>query len=447
MRALAEKGVRVQPYKAGPDYIDPGYHQQATGFSSRNLDSWLLPRDTLLELFSHSAAGAGIAVIEGVMGLYDGKLDGEKPEASPAGSTAQLSKILAAPVILVLDAGRIAGSAAAIALGYRELDRGVKLAGVILNRVGSKSHYRQLKRAIEEHAGLPVLGCLFRDEALYIPERHLGLVPAQEYRPDAFWEQLVSRIEAGIDLERMLKIADQAGPLPEFKPHIFVSPAGPARVRIGVARDKAFSFYYQDNLDILAHLGGEPVYFSPLEDEGLPVGVAGLYLGGGFPEVFARQLGRNDKLKLAIRRAAAGGLPIYAECGGLLYLTRGIINGEGEFYPMVGLIEGHARLQNRRQALGYVRLRVMKDNILSHKGDSLRGHEFHWSTLEGMVEDDGYAYELPGYHSPRPRREGVARGNLLASYIHLHFGSCLELAENFIAQCVKYIRQAPRNWE
>ncbi len=438
MYALVNQGLRVQPYKVGPDYIDPGYHKQATGYDSRNLDSWLFNRDTLLELFAHSASTADISIIEGVMGLYDGKLEGDKAEPSPNGSTAQLAKILAAPVILALDAGKLAGSAAAVALGYRELDREVNLAGVILNRIGSERHYNQLKQAIEKHAGLPVLGYLPRDESLHIPERHLGLVPAQEYEQSGLDEQLTRQIAAGIDLDKIREIADNAPPLPQFKSHIFSVKEIKKQVRIAVAKDKAFSFYYPDNLDILAHLGGEPVYFSPLQDDGLPADIAGLYLGGGFPEVFARQLSENNKLKKSIRKAAATGIPIYAECGGLLYLTQGIVDTKERFYPMVGLIEGRARLQKKRQALGYVEIEVIRDNILSSKGDSLRGHEFHWSTLEGVGEDNGYAYYVYKSYAKEPRREGIVMDNLLASYVHLHFGSCPNLASNFIHKCALY---------
>lgn len=437
MRALTRQGFRVQPYKVGPDYIDPGYHKQATGCDSRNLDSWLFDRDTLLELFAHSASAADISVIEGVMGLYDGKLEGDKSQPSPSGSTASLAKMLAAPVILVLDAAKLAGSAAAIALGYRELDREVNLAGVILNRIGSERHYNQLKQAIKTHAGLSVLGYLPRDEALHIPERHLGLVPALEHEQSNLDEHLLKQVTAGIDLDKIKEIAGNAPQLPHFKPHIFSLREIRTRVRIAVARDKAFSFYYQDNLDMLAHLGGEPVYFSPLQDEGLPADVAGLYLGGGFPEVFARQLSDNDKLKNSIRQAAASGLPIYAECGGLLYLTQGIVDAKEQFYPMLGLIKGRARLLNRRQALGYVELKVMRDNILSNKGDSLRGHEFHWSTLEGVGEDNGYAYKVLKSYA-KPRYEGIVMDNLLASYVHLHFGSCPNVVDNFINKCVMY---------
>ncbi len=439
MRALAQQGLKVQPYKTGPDYIDPTYHKQATGMPSRNLDSWLLSREAILELFEHAAATADIAVIEGVMGLYDGKLGGEQLESSQAGSTAQLAKILDAPVILVLDAGKIAGSAAAIALGYKELDKGGRLAGVILNRIGSQRHYLQLKQAIEKYAELPVLGCLYRDEALHIPERHLGLIPAEEQEYNAFRDELAQQITAGIDIESIIKIADEAGALPHFEPAIFSLPPDKPRVRIGVAQDKAFSFYYQDNLDILAHLGAELAFFSPLKDDDLPANIAGLYLGGGFPEVFAEQLAGNVALKQAVNQASAAGMPIYAECGGLLYLTKGIIDGDGKQYPMLGLIEAQSRVQKKRQALGYVDIKVLRDNILSKKGDSLRGHEFHWSSLEG-ISDNSHAYELRSSRTIKPRTEGIVQDNLLASYVHLHFASCPKLAENFIDRCVEYDR-------
>ncbi|KFD40465.1 cobyrinic acid a,c-diamide synthase, partial [Peptococcaceae bacterium SCADC1_2_3] len=329
MAAMAEKGYRVQGFKAGPDYIDPGYHTAATGNVSRNLDCWMLPEACLKELFLRAAKGTDLAVIEGVMGLYDGYSG-----RTEAGSTARLAKLLDAPVILVVDANGMARSAAALVLGYKNFDPALNLSGVIFNHVGSEKHYQTLSEAVAEKTGLKTLGYLPKNAALKMPERHLGLLPADEREElTAHLNKLAQAMAEFLNLEEILSVAKSAPPLDYPEQSIF--PAGQQKkVRIAVARDAAFNFYYQDALDLLAAWGAELVYFSPLVDSSLPQNIQGVYLGGGFPEMFLEPLARNYSMVESIRRAHKKNMPIYAECGGLMYLSEGIIDFAGSFYPI-----------------------------------------------------------------------------------------------------------------
>lgn len=443
MAALTRKGYRVQGFKAGPDYIDPGYHTAATGNISRNLDGWLMTGPVIRELFCRAAKGADLAVIEGVMGLYDGSGAGREE-----GSTARLARYLGAPVILVVDAKGLAGSAAAVVLGYQKFDPEVNLAGVIFNRTGGEKHYRLLKEAVEGAVGVKALGHLEKNAAFQMPERHLGLVPAGEAgEPAPFLEKLAQAVTSTVDLEGILKIAGSVPPLDFSRPAIF--PEGRAKdVKIAVARDRAFRFYYQDALDLLAACGAELVYFSPLADRSLPAGVHGLYLGGGFPEMFLEPLARNREMMESISLAHRQGMPIYAECGGLMYLCAGIVDFDGNEHPLTGVIPGRARMQKKLAALGYAEAEVLADNILAKKGEIVRGHQFRWSVLEGVSPEGQFAYQLKGRsgaggargQSEAGQKEGIVRGNLLASYLHLHFAAHPRLAENFVESCRRYRR-------
>ncbi len=430
MAALARRGLRVQGFKVGPDYIDPTYHTLACGRPSRNLDRWLTDAAGLVELFARAAAQADVCVVEGVMGLFDGRL-GPTEQAS----TAEVAKLLGAPVVLVLDVSRMARSAAALAWGFARFDPVLRLAGVILNNLGSERHRQAVQPSIEQEAGLPVLGALQRDPALRLPERHLGLVPASEGpQIEAFLDAVAAAVEREVDLPRLLRLAETAAlpPRPEATPLFPLRPV-PARARLAVARDRAFSFYYQDSLDLLAAWGAELAPFSPLTDPALPP-CDGVYLGGGFPELFAAELSANTSMRQSLRQAAARGLPVYAECGGLMYLGRSLRDPEGREHQMVGLAPFAAAMGAPKVTVGYREVRARQDGPLLRAGERLPGHEFHWSTLHDLPSAADAAYDVldqPG------RVEGYQRGGLLASYIHLHLGSRPGLAARFVTACAR----------
>ena len=432
MGALAAHGLKVQPFKAGPDYIDPSYHSQVTGRPSRNLDTWMLPAEAVIELFQRAMTGNDIAVIEGVMGLYDGR-----KAIGDAGSTAELAKLLGAPVLLVVDSRKGGRSTAAIVGGYRDFDPDLQFAGVILNDIGSSGHLELCLQAIEHYTGLPVLGYLQRDENLTLPERHLGLVPTAEGQMDKdFLSRLVSVCQQGFDIPRILQSA-ACRQLPPAAPRLF--PLSPVEdvVRLGVARDRAFSFYYQDNLDLLTAWGARLAPFSLLDDAALPPDIDGIYLGGGFPELYAAGLAANQAMKRQIKAAAASGMPVYAECGGLMYLGHSINDFEGREHAMVGAVPVTSQIDGRRLSLGYRTIEALGDGPVLQRGQTVRGHEFHWSRLKSGIETAN-AYRVLEKDGAR---EGFQDNRLLASYIHLHFGACPQLAPQFVANCKEYSEQ------
>lgn len=431
--ALRGQGLRVQPFKCGPDYIDPGYLSLAAGLPCRNLDTWMLSHESMIELFTHAARGADIAVVEGVMGLYDGRSGLES-----AGSTAEVARWLRASVILIIDVAKMSGSAAAIALGYRRLDPEVNLAGVILNNIASPSHLRWVTEAVEKRAGVPVYGYLPKNAEISIPERHLGLVPiAESGEFSQFAERLREQIQSTVDVAAILRLAGTTEPLPQVTGgKLFPQKRESVRANIAVAHDEAFSFYYQDNLDLLAAWGAELRLVSPLHDSDLPSDTQGVYIGGGFPEMHASELAANTGCKRALVEAAAAGIPVYAECGGLMYVSQGIIDFEGNKHTMVGLVPGWAEMQKKRVRMGYAVAETLKDSILARKGERLRGHLFHWSSLTQPTESAAYRIL-----EPAEQLEGFILGpesNILASYLHLHFGSGDSLAKRFIESCTPY---------
>ncbi len=427
MGALARRGLRVQPFKCGPDYIDPSYHLMACGVPSRNLDTWLLPHDTALELFGRAAQSSDVAVVEGVMGLYDGHAN-----LTEQGSTAEVAKLLCAPVVLIASAARVARSVAAEVLGFQKFDPSVNIAGVILNGVGSPRHLEFCKPPIEDATGLPVLGYMPRRDDLRVPERHLGLIPTVEgVVVEEWFDKLTAQVEETIDLDRLLEVAQQAN-THTVVPSAFPAEPQPTIARIAVAQDKAFNFYYQDSLDLLKAWGAELVLFSPLVDDALPDGVGGVYIGGGFPELFARELAANKGMKQSIRDAHADGRRIYAECGGLMYLGETLTDFDGEAHPMVGLITAKSSMSKGRLTLGYREVEALADGSLLAKGESVRGHEFHWSVADSPSSATQAAYAV---RSQDGRIEGFCVGNLTASYIHIHMGSKPDMARRFVGEC------------
>lgn len=436
--ALARRGLAVQPFKVGPDYIDPSYHSRLAGRPCRNLDSWMVSPARLAELYRRATADADIAVVEGVMGLFDGHPD------RAAGSSAELAKMLGLPVVLVMSVAAMGQSAGAVAYGYSMLDTDLNVAGVIANRASSPGHLRLVAEAIDAATGLPVVGHMPSREDLELPERHLGLVPEGERRAsDEFVNQLLAQVEETIDLDALLRLARHAGPT-NLENHaarsagegdsLFPAEVWAKSTTIAVARDEAFCFYYEDNLDLLSAWGAKLAPFSPLHDAGLPPEARGVYLGGGFPEVYAADLAANTPMLDALRAAAARGTPIYAECGGLMYLCRTLGDLRGARHEVVGLVPANASIHGGRLALGYAEVRARHDTVVLRRGQVARGHEFHYSTLDTALDGPEAAYDLPAVDA----RSGYRDGNLLASYVHLHFASNPRIAPNFVAACTAW---------
>ncbi len=436
MGALKRRGLRVQPFKAGPDYIDPTYHTIACGVPSRNLDTWLLPHPVAAEFFHRAAGAADIAVVEGVMGVFDGHSSLDED-----GSTAELAKLLDAPVILIADAGKVARSVAAEVLGYQQFDPDLRIAGVILNGVGSERHLEFCQPQIEATTGLPVVGWLPRRDDLVQPERHLGLIPTVEGTVMSDWyDSLNAQIEQTIDLDAIVRIAGTAGGPSDSDSPVFPHERQPARCAIAVAQDRAFSFYYQDSLDMLSAWGAEVVPFSPLDGDALPDGVGGVYLGGGFPELFAEELSRNKGMLDSVRSAIGRNVPVYGECGGLMYLGNSLSDLDGRQFPMVGAIPVVSSMEGRRLHLGYREVEACAEGPLLRAGERVRGHEFHWSVLQDPPGEESAAYRVVN-QAGRP--EGFRNGSVWASYIHVHLGSRPGLAKRFVDTCAATQSETP----
>jgi len=430
--ALRGRGLPVQGFKVGPDFIDPMYHREVTGAPSYNLDGWLMGREGVRRAFTRVAPTDEVSIIEGVMGLFDGRATG------PEGSSAEVAAIVQAPILLVVDVGGMSRSAAAIVQGYAHFDPTVRVAGVVLNRVGGERHYHLVKTAIEEQAGVPVWGYLPWDDGLVLPERHLGLVPVGE---DAAFQQvcraLAATAERTIDLPAIVAAA-QAAPALEIDQDADMSVLE-VRARVGVARDAAFNFYYEANLRWLRRWGAELVECSPLDDPGLPADVDGLYFGGGFPEVFAKGLAGNRSFIAALRHAHQAGIPIYAECGGLMYMVEAIQDSAGVRHPMVGLLPGICRLTDRLQNFGYKAVQSLRDSVLGTQGLRTRGHEFHYSVWDGRPPDTSL-YRTRSSHGDE-QEEGYSLANLTASYVHLHFDACPQVARWLVDKAAEFRRQ------
>ncbi|WP_251425037.1 cobyrinate a,c-diamide synthase [Veillonella agrestimuris] len=430
LAAYRASGHEVQSFKVGPDYIDPGFHKIASGRDSYNLDTWLVPPSTMPSFFASTAEGADLAIIEGVMGLYDGGREG-------VSSTAEVAKQLGAPVVLVIDCKAMGESAAAIALGFREYDKDVDFRGVILNRLGSDNHERMVREGMAK-IGVPVLGAIRRDDRMHSPERHLGLTPVTEVDPTKSIATIQAAVESMVDLQGLLELAISAQPLTLPLEEDIESTEKIAK--IGVAYDEAFSFYYPASLHALEKAGAELVYFSPLRDKAIP-DVDGLVFGGGFPEMFLEQLSQNKTMRDSIGVANKMGMPIYAECGGLMYLCEHIRDFEGKDYETVGIVPANCIMQQSLQKVGYVTATAHRETLLGDTGTVLRGHEFHFSTMEPTVKDFPWAFHLEGGRTPQSYDGGYASDNVLASYLHLNFAGSIEGAQHFVNRCASYERQ------
>ncbi|MGG0285982.1 cobyrinate a,c-diamide synthase [Peribacillus butanolivorans] len=428
MAALQKKGYTVQGFKCGPDYIDPTYHTAVTGRTSRNLDSWMFEHDIVREILNKASVGADISIIEGVMGFFDGK-----NPLSNTGSTAEISMITESPVLLIVNCASMARSAAAIVKGFQAFSTGPNIIGVIANQVGSEGHYKIVKAAIEQECDVPVMGYMKRELDIDIPSRHLGLIPAIERGElEPFFDKLAHLVLETIDIEQLYLLA-KTSTISSGNSGIFQS-SSKKDVCIAVAKDAAFNFYYQENLELLEAKGANIKYFSPLKGDEVPLDADGLYLGGGFPEEFADELSRNEIAIKSIRNAIAKGLPTLAECGGFMFLSKSIEKTSGEKYSMAGLIPGRIKMQKKLAALGYREITGTESNFLIKDCEQAKGHEFHYSTFE---PDNvlPYAYEAKGRFGSK--KEGCIIGNLVAGYTHFHFASNPKLVENWINACLK----------
>ncbi|MBZ4420307.1 cobyrinate a,c-diamide synthase [Myxococcus sp. RHSTA-1-4] len=425
-RALRARGLEVATFKCGPDYLDPTFHARASGAPCHNLDGWMMGREAVVGTFTRASRGADVALIEGVMGLFDGA-----SADTDDGSAAQVARWLGAPVLAVVDASGMARTIAAIGHGLASFHPEVRVVGLWANRVGSRGHLELLQRACVG-TGTPVVGGFPERPELAFPERHLGLVTAQEGGlPPERLEGWGALAPEWCDVDGVLRLAASAGALdgtvPEASVHRAVAPV----CRIAVARDEAFHFYYEDNLRRLEALGAELVPFSPVRDGALPPEVHALYLGGGYPEAHAEALARNAPMREAVRAFARAGGPVYAECGGMMYLAQALRTLDGRMHEMVGLVPGVAVMAPRLQALGYVEVETTRRTVLGGAGLRFRGHQFRYSTLEGAPSDGG-ALRVRRRRGDSTHQEGYGPDNVLASYVHAHWASNPLAAEGFV---------------
>src|ERR671931_329786 len=435
MYILKRKGLQVQPFKVGPDFIDPSYHTYITGRQSRNLDTWMMGKNGILECFHNASYGADIAVVEGVMGLFDG-ISGKDDFAS----TAQVAKILDSPVILVIDAGKAARSIAAIAIGFLHFDRKIKIAGIILNNVAGDKHANFIIDAFADKVKVPIIGMVRRNNKITMTERHLGLIPAHELEEKqrnaiiqsakAVAEQI--NIDEIKDLERVHR--NNYHQLQQQK-HF---PNG--QIKIAVAIDESFNFYYADNLDALKKQNAQLVFFSPVNDNKLPENVCGIILGGGFPEVLADKLEKNQSMIKSILKAAENGIPIYGECGGLMYLTRsirGYKRDEDKRRKMIGLIDADTFISGKL-TLNYTE--ANSSASIFGRISNIKGHEFHYSKIENIAKDSKFAYSMKKGNGIDNKKDGFIVYNSMASYMHLHFADS-RLPKRLVETCVKCSRK------
>lgn len=419
MRALARRGRKVIPFKTGPDYIDTGFHHAATGRASVNLDLWMTGEENTKFIYGLHRNEGDFAVIEGVMGLYDGLGD----ERS-TGSTAHLAKVIHSPVILIMDGSHMAASAAAVVLGFKEYDRNVPIRGIIVNNVSSEYHFRLIEEAITRTTGIPCLGYLPNNPKLKVPSRHLGLFQQEEIENiDGLMDEAASFIEQHIDLDLLEEVSEVYEEVPQnipIDPRAFLENIC-KDLKLGVARDEAFSFYYEDNIRLLEYMGFEIIPFSPLHDSTLPDNLDAIYIGGGYPELYGEKLSGNRTFLDSIRAALDRGIDTYAECGGYMYLMEGIEDSEGKFHKMTGFFDGYCKMTKSLQRFGYAEVRT-------ETGINFKGHEFHHSRWTGPAETSlSLSLSKPKeLGNPVSWKCGQRKGNVHGAYVHIHFYSNLE---------------------
>ena len=435
MEALRRRGFTVQPFKAGPDYIDPTYHTALTGKTCYNLDTWMMGGGGCLKTFSSAMAGVDvgpdIGVVEGVMGLFDGRGTGSE------GSTAELARKLKLPVVLVVDASGASTSVGAVVKGFNNFDKNIKLAGVIFNRIGSKRHFELVRAAVEKKAGVKVFGYLPKDASLAVPSKHLGLHTRGELTRGEwgrFIRKAAGAVEDGIDLDAILKSAASVKAKAKTKAKAKAKIKSKAKpVTIAVACDEAFNFCYAENLEILQSMGARIKFFSPLKDKTLPKDTGGIYIVGGYPELHGRALERNVKIRRAVRDFARSGGPVFAECGGLMYAGRSLRDPSGKRFEMSGIFPWTATMHDKRQSLGYREAAARPGCPFLKRGEKIRGHEYHYSALSPVAGKVSQAFVKGGGSANDGR--GYVYKNTLATYVHLHFASNPDFARGFVEAC------------
>jgi cobyrinic acid a,c-diamide synthase len=427
IHAMKNNGYSVQPFKVGPDYIDPTYLSAVSGNPTRNLDSWIMGKDAVITSFVKNST-SDISIIEGVMGYYDG-FSG----SSNLSSTHHIATLLESPVILILDASKTARSIAATALGYVKFHKNSRIVGLILNKLGSKKHEQMCRIALAS-LKIPIVGCIPKNSELSLESRHLGLIPVVEQKE---LKQRISKIAKTLpvylDIHKIILIAKRATPLFPIKTQRDEKP----KTTIGVALDKSFNFYYYDNFDALRREGAKLEFFSPILDQ-YPPPCSGLYIGGGFPEVLGQPLAKNHTMKKSIKKLAEENMPIYGECGGLMYLTKSI-DYANKKYRMIGLFDAETNME-KRMVLNYTKGNITSNCLIAKKSTKLFGHEFHYSELKSIPKDSRFAYDLSIGIGIKNKKDGLLEYNTLASYMHLYFDRALH-ARNFITNCIKYSRR------
>lgn len=437
MRALKNKNKKVQPFKVGPDYIDPMYHRYVTGEYSRNLDSYMLDDEQIKYVFQNASQGKDISIIEGVMGLYDGLGSDIQKH-----STSYISKLLKAPVILVIDAKGMGSSSAAMVLGYKNLDKDVDIVGVIVNNVRTERHYKIVKESIEKYCGIEVLGYLPPNEDMKLGSRHLGLIPTEEVRDlEDKLDIIEENILKYIDVDRIVELSEGENITSGFELSMFYDDIDVKRLANGktvaVAYDQAFNFYYPDNIDLFQKIGLKIEHFSPLNDEKVPEADI-IYIGGGYPEVFADKLEQNVSMRRSIKEACENNVAIYAECGGLMYLGNTLIDNDGKRYEMVGAINGYSKMGKNLKRFGYCVATAKLDNLITDAGQQICGHEFHSSEFYTDEETSFSVKKIADDKVIDEWEGGYFVNNTLATYLHIHFYNNLSILCYMLVNAEKY---------
>lgn len=452
LHKFKELGFKIQSFKVGPDFIDPAYHTFVTNNPCYNLDSWLMGEKGVINTFEKYTRGKDIAVVEGVMGLFDGA-EGKNNFAS----TAQIAKILDSPIILVIDASKAARSIAAIAYGFMNFDKGLKIKGIILNKIASNKHFQLIKDAFDNNIKIPIVGVIYKNQEFTFSERHLGLIPTAELDNKRKKKILdsVRTISDCLDPDKLISLIMPLKNKKTLKKKDKTIKQQPKNLKIAVALDNSFNFYYQENLDILQKKGAELIFFSPLNDNYLPEEINGILLGGGFPEILSKDLTKNQSMMNSIKKIAETEIPLYAECGGLMYLTKSIKEGIHRYkknneiiefeensqktYKMIGLIDAVTKMTNQL-TLNYTQGKILNESFLFGKVKNIRGHEFHYSKIENIHHDIKYSYYLEKGIGISEKKDGIIVYNTIASYTHLHFSNS-KLPMNFVLNCKKYSKK------